>query len=53
MNTYVYVNNTDTIKLKEQITEDDKGIVYMGEFESLEKAKEYHRHCIEDQFSEV
>lgn len=48
MKTYVYVGNIGVIKLAEQITKGDKGIVHMGEFESLEKAKEYDKHCCED-----
>lgn len=43
---YVYVASTNTIKFAKNITEDDKGIVYMGRFLSYEEAKMYHESCI-------
>ena len=45
---YVYVASTNTIKLAENVTEDDKAIVYMGRFLSYEEAKMYHESCIKD-----
>lgn len=43
---YVWVASTNTIKLEDNITEDDKGIVYMGRFLSYEEAKMYYESCI-------
>lgn len=45
---YVYVASTNEIKLMENVTEDDKGIVYMGRFLSYEEAKMYHECCIKN-----
>lgn len=43
---YVWVASTNTIKLAENITENDKEIVYMGRFLSYEEANMYHESCI-------
>ena len=45
---YVYVGSTGEIKLEENLTKDDKGIVYMGRFLSYEEARMYHESCIKD-----
>ena len=42
---YVYVGSNKTIKLASKLTDDDKGIVYMGRFLSYEEAKMYHESC--------
>ena len=42
---YVYVDSSKTIKLASKLTDDDKGIVYMGRFLSYEEAKMYHESC--------
>ena len=42
---YVYVGSNTTIKLASKLTDDDKGIVYMGRFLSYEEAKMYHESC--------
>ena len=43
---YVYVDSSKTIKLESKLTNDDKGIVYMGRFLSYKEAKMYHESCI-------
>ena len=42
---YVYVDSSKTIKLASKLTDEDKGIVYMGRFLSYEEAKTYHESC--------
>lgn len=42
---YVYVGSSKTIKLASKLTDEDKGIVYMGKFLSYEEAKMYHESC--------
>ena len=42
---YVYVASSNKIKLATEVTEEDKGIVYMGRFLSYEEAKTYHESC--------
>lgn len=43
---YVYVSSSNTIKLAENVTDADKGVVYMGRFLSYDEAKMYHESCI-------
>lgn len=43
---YVYVSSSNTIKLAENVTSEDSGVVYMGRFLSYEEAKMYHESCI-------
>ena len=47
---YVYVSSLKKIKLATEVTEEDKGVVYMGRFLSYEEAKMYHESCIGKQF---
>lgn len=42
---YVYIGSSNSIKLATEVTEEDKGIVYMGKFLSYEEAKTYHESC--------
>lgn len=43
---YVYVASSNKIKLTTELTEEDKGIVYMGRFLSYDEAKTYYESCI-------
>ena len=45
---YVYVDSSKTIKLASKLTDEDKGIVYMGRFLSYEEAKTYHESCTKE-----
>ena len=47
---YVWVASTNTIKLAENVTKNDKGIVYIGRFLSYEEARMYYESCIKNYF---
>ena len=50
---YVYVGSSKTIKLASKLTDEDKGVVYMGRFLSYEEAKIYHESCTGEKLQNI